>query len=127
MKSGMFEIDGVEYPDADASDPIALGWMRGSPPPPAKLIRFQDDRFLEFPQIRWTLSHMRELAPTAAVWRGSAAPSDLGQAPHGLESSNTSASIADSRISRAVDSPGQSRSNTPTRTALSSCIAAAES
>jgi CubicO group peptidase (beta-lactamase class C family) len=85
MKSGMFEIDGVEYPDADASDSIALGWMQGSPPPRAKLIRFQDDRFLEFPQIRWTLSHMRELAPTAAVWRGGAAASDLGQAPHGLE------------------------------------------
>jgi CubicO group peptidase (beta-lactamase class C family) len=85
MKSGIFEIDGVEYPDADASDPIALGWMQGSPPPQAKLIRFQDDRLLEFPQIRWTLSHMRELAPTAAVWRGGAAPSDLGQAPHGLE------------------------------------------
>jgi CubicO group peptidase (beta-lactamase class C family) len=85
MKSGTFEIEGVLYPDADASDPIALGWMQGSPPPPAKHIRFQDDRFLEFPQIRWTLSHMRELAPTANVWRGSAAPSDLGQAPHGLE------------------------------------------
>jgi CubicO group peptidase (beta-lactamase class C family) len=85
MKSGIFEIDGVEYPDADASDPIALGWMQGSPPPQAKLIRFQDDRLLEFPQIRWTLSHMCELAPTAAVWRGGAAPSDLGQAPHGLE------------------------------------------
>ena len=55
MKSGTFDIDGVEYPDADASDPIALAWMLGSPPPPEKLIRFQDDRFLEFPQIRWTL------------------------------------------------------------------------
>jgi CubicO group peptidase (beta-lactamase class C family) len=85
MKSGLYEIDGVEYPDADASDPDALGWMQGSPPPPAKLIRFQDDRFLEFPQIRWTLSHMRELAPTAAVWRGNAPPSDLGTAPHGLQ------------------------------------------
>jgi CubicO group peptidase (beta-lactamase class C family) len=87
MKSGIFEIDGVEYPDADASDPVALGWMQGSPPPPAKLIRFQDDKFLEFPQIRWTLSHMRELAPTAAVWRGAGAPSDLGTAPLGLEAS----------------------------------------
>jgi hypothetical protein len=85
MKSGIFEIDGVDYPDADASDPKALGWMQGSPPPQPKLIRFQDDRFLEFPQIRWTLSHMRELAPTAAVWRGSAAPSDLGQAPRGRD------------------------------------------
>ena len=87
MKSGVFEIDGVEYPDADASDPVALGWMQGSPPPPAKLIRFQDDKFLEFPQIRWTLSHMRELAPTAAVWRGAGVPSDLGVAPPGLEAS----------------------------------------
>ncbi|MDP9008223.1 MAG: beta-lactamase family protein [Pseudomonadota bacterium] len=85
MKSGIIEIEGVEYPDADASDPIALGWMQGSPPPRAKQIRFQDDRFLEFPQIRWTLSHMREMAPTANVWRGRAAPSDLGAAPHGLE------------------------------------------
>jgi CubicO group peptidase (beta-lactamase class C family) len=87
MKSGIFEIDGVEYPDADASDPVKLGWMQGSPPPPAKLIRFQDDKFLEFPQIRWTLSHMRELAPTAAVWRGAGLPSDLGVAPRGLEAS----------------------------------------
>jgi hypothetical protein len=87
MKSGIFEIDGVEYPDADASDPVALGWMQGSPPPPAKQIRFQDDRFLEFPQIRWTLSHMRELAPTTPVWRGRGQPSDLGIAPQGLEAS----------------------------------------
>ena len=87
MKSGTFEIDGVEYPDADASDPVVLAWMQGSPPPPEKLIRFQDDRFLEFPQIRWTLSHMRELAPTAAVWRGGGASSDLGVAPRDLEAS----------------------------------------
>jgi hypothetical protein len=87
MKSGVFEIDGVEYPDADASDPLALGWMQGSPPPPAKQIRFEDDRFLEFPQIRWSLSHMRELAPTAAIWRAGAVASDLGVAPHGLEAS----------------------------------------
>lgn len=94
MKSGTFEIDGVEYPDADASDPIALGWMQGSPPPPAKQIRFEDDRFLEFPQIRWTLSHLRELAPTAAIWRANVAPSDLGVVPH-LESSIDALAFAD--------------------------------
>jgi CubicO group peptidase (beta-lactamase class C family) len=87
MASGIFEIDGVEYPDADASDPVALGWMHGSPPPPAKQIRFQDDRFLEFPQIRWSLSHMRELAPNAVIWRGNDVPSDLGVVPHDLEAS----------------------------------------
>jgi len=78
MKTGTLEFDGVKYLDGAASDPIALGWMRGAPPPPASRVRFEDDRFLEFPQIRWSLSHMRELVPTAAVWRGSGAASDLG-------------------------------------------------
>jgi len=95
MKSGIFEIDGVEYPDADASDPVALGWMQGSPPSTAKRIRFQDDRFLEFPQIRWSLSHMRELAPTAAIWRGNAAPSDLGVVPLDLAPSIDALAFAD--------------------------------
>jgi CubicO group peptidase (beta-lactamase class C family) len=95
MKNGIFEIDGIEYPDANASDPNSLGWMQGSPPAPEKQIRFQDDRFLEFPQIRWTLSHMREIAPTAAVWRGGGAPSDLGEAPRGLESAIDALSFED--------------------------------
>jgi len=81
------EFDGVEYLDGNASDPIALGWMQGSPPPPEKRIRFEDDRYLEFPQIRWSLSHMRELVPTAAVWRGSGAPSELGAASPAGEAS----------------------------------------
>jgi CubicO group peptidase (beta-lactamase class C family) len=97
MKSATFEIDGVEYPDADASDPNVLGWMQGSPPPEAKRIRFQDDRFLQFPQIRWTLSHMRELTPTAQVRRGAGAPSDLGVAPQGLEASIDALTFADMR------------------------------
>jgi CubicO group peptidase (beta-lactamase class C family) len=77
MTTGTTEFEGTEYPDGNASDPIALGLMRGSPPPPAQRIRFEDDRYLEFPHIRWSLSHMRELVPTVAVWRGGGAPSDL--------------------------------------------------
>jgi CubicO group peptidase (beta-lactamase class C family) len=80
MNTGTLEFDGVKYLDGVASDPIALGWMQGSPPPLAKQIRFEDDRALEFPQIRWSLSHMRELVPTAAIWRGGGAASDLGAA-----------------------------------------------
>jgi hypothetical protein len=30
------------YPDAAASDPVALGWMQGTPPPPERQIRFED-------------------------------------------------------------------------------------
>src|SRR5579863_9589132 len=80
MKTGTIEFDGIEYPDGNSSDPNALGLMQGSPPPLAKRIRFEDDRYLEFPQIRWSLSHMRELVPTVAVWRGPGAASNLGVA-----------------------------------------------
>jgi CubicO group peptidase (beta-lactamase class C family) len=73
-------FDDVDYPDGIDSDPGTLGWMRGAPPPADRRIGFADDRFLEFPQIRWSLSHMRELMPTVGVWRGGMAASDLGRA-----------------------------------------------
>ena len=57
--------------DARASDPIAMGWMAGSPPPAAKVVRFADGSHYKFPQTRWAFSHMRELVPTVPVSRGS--------------------------------------------------------
>ena len=80
MKPRMLEFDGVQYLDGNASDPRALGLMSGSPPSANKQVRFEDDRFLSFPQIRWSLSHMRELLPTATVARGAAMPTELGAA-----------------------------------------------
>jgi CubicO group peptidase (beta-lactamase class C family) len=80
MNSHTMEFDGVEYPDGHRSDPKVLGLMQGSPPPLSKRIRFEDDRYLGFPQIRWSLSHMRELVPTTAVWRGTGGASGLGSA-----------------------------------------------
>jgi CubicO group peptidase (beta-lactamase class C family) len=76
--AGMLEFDGRQYLDGESSDPKLLGLMEGSPPRPERRIRFQDDRFLEFPQIRWTLSHMRELCPTTNVWRGTDGATALG-------------------------------------------------
>jgi CubicO group peptidase (beta-lactamase class C family) len=73
-------FDEVDYPDGIDSDPQRLGWMQGAPPPADRRICFADDRFLEFPQIRWSLSHLRELMPTVCVRRGAMAPSDLGSA-----------------------------------------------
>jgi hypothetical protein len=75
----MLEFDGVGYLDGRASDPRALGWMEGTPPPDDKRISFASDRFLSFPQIRWSLSHMRELVPTVNVWRGAGAAGSLGE------------------------------------------------
>jgi len=78
MSDGFLEFDGVRYPDGHASDPRRLGWMEGTPPPADRLVRFADDRFLDFPQIRWSLSHMRELMPTVNVWRGEGPASPFG-------------------------------------------------
>ncbi|OYV02127.1 MAG: 6-aminohexanoate hydrolase [Burkholderiales bacterium PBB5] len=57
-------------PDAQASDPAALGWMQGSPPPPDKVIRFADGSASRFPQIRWSFANFRQLVPTSVVPRG---------------------------------------------------------
>src|SRR5689334_16735750 len=56
---------------ARATDPVALKWMVGFPPPPEKQIRFEDGSYYKFPQWRWTFSHWREVRPTVAVSRGS--------------------------------------------------------
>jgi CubicO group peptidase (beta-lactamase class C family) len=62
--------DTPPVPDAAASDPVSLGWMQGTPPPPAKVLRKDDASFYRFPQSRWSFSHWRELFPTANVSRG---------------------------------------------------------
>jgi hypothetical protein len=60
----------ADVPDAAQSDPVAMGWMVGSPPPPDKAIRVGDGSFYKFPQLRWSLGHWRELFPTRNVARG---------------------------------------------------------
>ncbi|WP_229200466.1 serine hydrolase domain-containing protein [Bradyrhizobium acaciae] len=77
------EFNGRKYLDGRASDPLRLGWMQGSPPPEDKRITFESGRFFEFPRIRWSLSHMRELMPTVCVRRGSGAPTSFESAPAG--------------------------------------------
>ena len=72
------QFDGVDYLDGIESDPNVLGWMQGNPTPADRIIRFEDDQFLNFPQSRWALSHMRELVPTVGVWRGPGRRYDLG-------------------------------------------------
>ncbi|MFC5698038.1 serine hydrolase domain-containing protein [Pseudomonas sp. GCM10022186] len=67
-----------QFADAGASDPVVMGWMQGIPPAPGKTIGF--DNFLQFPQMRWSFSHMRELLPTVQVSRGSGEVSPLPRA-----------------------------------------------
>ena len=66
-----------KLPDAQASDPVALGWMKGFPPPPDRVIRFADGSSYRFPQLRWSFSNYRQLVPTSNVSRGLGAPTPL--------------------------------------------------
>lgn len=76
MAVNTLEFQGTRYLDGRASDPLQLGWMRGSPPPLAARIAFSDNAF-EFPQVRWSFSHMRELIPTVNVRHSDGGPSVL--------------------------------------------------
>lgn len=73
----MLEFEGQRYPGGRASDPRELGWMRGTPPPADKRVTFETGCFRDFPQIRWSLSHLRQLVATVNVGRGCSAPSSL--------------------------------------------------
>ncbi|QIL78803.1 serine hydrolase [Diaphorobacter sp. HDW4A] len=68
------------YPDADASDPARLGWMVGSPPPADRILRFEDGSYFQFPAMRWSVSHFRQLMPTVNVSRGLGPATALPQA-----------------------------------------------
>lgn len=59
---------------AQESDPVKLGWMQGFPPPKDKILNASDGSFFNFPAIRWSVVHMRQLMPTVEVSRGLMTP-----------------------------------------------------
>ena len=65
-----FTMSTNDFPSHADTNPSSLGWMQGFPPPPDKLLRFDDGSYYNFPQRRWSFSHMRELLPTSRVTRG---------------------------------------------------------
>mgnify|MGYP001812956730 FL=1 len=67
----------LDFPDAMESDPAALGWMQGFPPPPDKRIMQPESDYFSFPKLRWTVCHIRELLPTKQVSRGIGPPVPL--------------------------------------------------
>jgi len=73
----MSDAPAQSVPTAAETDPNTLGWMKGFPPAPDKTIKFHDDSFRDFPQLRWAWSNVRSLVPTVAVWRGAGGPSAL--------------------------------------------------
>lgn len=80
----------AQTPPASLPDPVstsvqAMGWMQGFPPAADQLITFDNPANAAFPRNRWTFSHIREITPTANVWRGPGAPSTLRSAPVDIE------------------------------------------
>jgi CubicO group peptidase (beta-lactamase class C family) len=69
-----------KLPTAQETDPVALGWMQGSPPPANKVVQFANGSFYAFPQFRWSFSNIRQMMPTTNVSRGNAAVSVLPRA-----------------------------------------------
>jgi len=54
--------------------------MVGSPPPPDRILRFDDGSYFRFPALRWSVSNFRQLMPTVNVSRGIGAPLKLKRA-----------------------------------------------
>lgn len=71
-------------PAPEATDPVKLELMKGFPPAQDKTVRLSS--VLRFPNGRWAFHHMRELGPTAQVWRGDEKPSVLRETPLDLGS-----------------------------------------
>lgn len=69
--------DKKEFLSAKESEPSNFGWMQGFPPPADKTLHTADGSFFEFPAIRWSVVHMREMLPTINVSRGLEAPTPL--------------------------------------------------
>ena len=60
-----------KLPDAAATDPVAMGWMVGFPPPADRVIRFADGSSYRFPQLRWSFSNYAPWCPPAMSRAGS--------------------------------------------------------
>lgn len=63
-----------EILDAVKSDPKSLGLMQGIPPAADKLVMQPQSNYFNFPNLRWTVCHIRELLPTKQISRGLGAP-----------------------------------------------------
>ncbi len=69
--------DTIKNWTAKNSDPIALGWMQGFPPPSDKVIRGTDPDFFSFPKLRWSVCHFQQLMPSVEISRGNGKPTPL--------------------------------------------------
>lgn len=74
LSTTLMAQDKKEFLSAKKSEPCNFGWMQGFPPPADKVLHTWDGSFFEFPAIRWSVVHMREMLPTVNVSRGLKSP-----------------------------------------------------
>ncbi len=60
--------------------------MKGFPPPADMIVRFGDNSYRQFPQLRWTMANMQQLVATKPVWRGQGAAAELPVATSAISS-----------------------------------------
>lgn len=72
-----------QLPPPEATDPVKRGLMQGFPPAADKRVTLAN--VLAYPNARWAFHHMRQLGPTAAVWRGNQAAAAWTEAPQALD------------------------------------------
>jgi hypothetical protein len=69
---------------APTTAPESLGWMRGFPPSPDRLITFQNGSFRNVPELRWAWSNICQLVPTVNVRREAGPTSPLPREDHDI-------------------------------------------
>jgi CubicO group peptidase (beta-lactamase class C family) len=62
---------------AQESDPLVMGWMKGFPPRPDRIVTQPETVYFSFPKLRWSVCHLREFLPTEEISRGLGAPRPL--------------------------------------------------
>ena len=83
--AGHAQTQAPALPPPEATDPVTLRLMQGFPPPPDKIVRLAN--ILKYPNVRWAAQHLRELGPTATIWRGAGSPIALHPATSTLPDS----------------------------------------
>ncbi len=63
----MSETNVQKYLSIVETDPNRMGWMKGFPPLPEKILSAKDGSFFDFPALRYSVNHMREFLPTREV------------------------------------------------------------
>ncbi len=70
-----------QQPLTDAqSDPRAMGWMQGFPPPVEKIVAYPASNYFSFPRLRWSFCHLPQMQASRRISRGVGNPSELPQA-----------------------------------------------